>query len=311
MRCPSLNDLPRPPKIRDYWPWTAESFPLTDNIPDGSSWPKISIVTPSYNQAEFIEETIRSVLLQGYPSIEYIVIDGSSSDHTIDFIKRYEKWFSWWVSEPDVGQSHAINKGFAKATGDIVAWLNSDDHYLPGTLNAVAECFIKYPSAGGWVGGTRQIDFRTGKIIWDRMPPPLGFEDLISGKYYYPTQPSCFLNRKVLCEDLYVDERYHMQMDFDLWLRIAKKHGLVPINQLLSVGYTHENCKTFRPELKSRSMAEKWTILLNHAGTARTADAIDQYLNGDIKIIYKIKQLAQNRFVKPFLPFLKSIFQRM
>jgi glycosyltransferase involved in cell wall biosynthesis len=95
----------------------------------GSRWPRISIVTPSLNQANYLEETIRSVLLQGYPNIEYIIIDGGSTDESVEIIKKYEKWLSFWISEPDKGQSHAINKGFSKASGEIYAYINSDDLY--------------------------------------------------------------------------------------------------------------------------------------------------------------------------------------
>ena len=108
-------------------------------MPDGKTWPKISIVTPSYNQGEFIERTIRSVLLQGYPNLEYIIIDGGSTDRSVELIGKYEPFIRYWVSEPDKGQSNAINKGFQHASGGIFAWLNSDDIYLPGALVAVAK----------------------------------------------------------------------------------------------------------------------------------------------------------------------------
>ena len=219
MRCPTLKELPSPSTGDKRWPWTEESPQFPDTMPDSLPWPRISIVTPSLNQGQFLEETIRSVLLQGYPDLQYIIIDGGSTDESITIIKKYEKWLGYWVSEPDRGQSHAINKGFSAATGKIVSWLNSDDLYLPNTFKTITDYSSKYPEAGAWAGGGRQIDSKTGEKIWDRPPPPLGFEEILCWSQYSLPQPSCFLNRSVLNNTLFVNEKYHMRMDFDLWLR--------------------------------------------------------------------------------------------
>ncbi len=127
MSCPTLADLPSPPSNQTGWMWNEESSQLPENMPDGHQLPRITIVTPSYNQGQFLEATIRSVLLQGYPNLEYIIIDGGSSDNSVEIIRKYEPWLAYWVSEKDRGQAHAINKGFAHATGSIYAYLNSDD----------------------------------------------------------------------------------------------------------------------------------------------------------------------------------------
>ena len=116
MRCPTLIELPPPPSRKTGWPWTEESPRLPDVRPDGSPWPKLSVITAVFNAADFFEESLRSALLQGYPNLEVVVIDGGSTDGTVDIIRRYEPWIAYWVSEPDRGQSHATNKGLEAAT---------------------------------------------------------------------------------------------------------------------------------------------------------------------------------------------------
>lgn len=128
-------------KRNDRWPWNAEITRQPSYSDENTEWPKITIVTPSYNQGEFIEETIRSVLLQNYPNLEYIVIDGGSTDNTIEIIKKYEEWIDFWVSEPDNGQSDAVNKGFEKATGKYGNWINSDDLLAEDALLKISEHF--------------------------------------------------------------------------------------------------------------------------------------------------------------------------
>src|SRR5262249_30682863 len=130
--------LPPPPLGKSGWPWTRGRLVLPPKRPDGSPWPRLSIITPSYNQGQFIEETIRSVLLQGYPDLEYMIIDGGSTDNTVEIIRKYDPWLEYWVSERDRGQSHAINKGFRRSSGALLGWLNSDDVLLPNALATVA-----------------------------------------------------------------------------------------------------------------------------------------------------------------------------
>jgi glycosyltransferase involved in cell wall biosynthesis len=132
-----LKELPVSSENKKGWPWQEEIQPEVYSYKN--NWPTISIVVPSYNQGRFLEETLRSILLQNYPSIELIIIDGGSKDETVDIIKKYEPWIACWVSEKDRGQSDAINKGFSRVTGDIVTWLCSDDLYTAGTLKRVAE----------------------------------------------------------------------------------------------------------------------------------------------------------------------------
>jgi glycosyltransferase involved in cell wall biosynthesis len=207
-------------------------------------FPKMTVVTPSFNQGQFIEETIRSVLLQGYPNLEYIIIDGGSTDNTVAIIKKYEPWLAYWVSEKDRGQCDAINKGFARATGDIFAWLCSDDVYAPGVLRRIAEKL-----------GSRKASILVGASIITRGPDTLegtldrrqpSFTDMAYDVKTFP-QPSTFWTPDLwetagtLREDLY------FLMDYDLWLRmVPHAQAIEYLEEILSYQRT-------QPAQKSRS----------------------------------------------------------
>jgi glycosyltransferase involved in cell wall biosynthesis len=148
--------------MNNLWVWRENKIQFPELMPNGKPWPKISIVTPSYNQGKYIEETIRSVIMQGYPNLEYIVIDGGSTDNTVEIIKKYQNNISYWVSEKDKGQTHAINKGFEKATGDIVAYLNSDDVYMPYSFSVVADIMTRWDIS--WLAGVRSHLNPSGSI---------------------------------------------------------------------------------------------------------------------------------------------------
>src|SRR5579863_7058205 len=154
MRCPRLADLPPPPDGKTGWPWTEESPSMPPCRTDGTAWPRISIVTPSYNQGEFIEETIRSILLQGYPDLEYFVLDGGSTDGSVDVIRKYQPWLTWWDSGKDDGQTDAINRGLQKSSGQLFNWINSDDMLLPNGLFEIASAFRGRPVAAPIITGS-------------------------------------------------------------------------------------------------------------------------------------------------------------
>jgi glycosyltransferase involved in cell wall biosynthesis len=179
---------------------------------------KITIITPSFNQGQYIEETIRSVLSQNYPNLEYIIVDGGSTDNTIEIIKKYESHLSYWISEPDRGQSHAINKGLAKATGDIFNWLNSDDTLMPNSLATVAENFQKNNPIV--VCGYTQAYWEDGKTELNRVTVPTDIEAIPLGRM---SQQSLFYDLKLLksSNNAFVNEELHFCMDLDLWTRFA------------------------------------------------------------------------------------------
>ncbi len=179
--------------------------------------PTISVVTPSFNQGDFIAETIESVLGQDYPALEYQVIDGGSTDTTREVLKYYGKRF-YWISAPDNGQSSAINQGWQNACGEILAWLNSDDIYYPGALQEVARFFLEQPEVDILYGNCDYIDKKSQRLQ-SYPTQPFNFMKLVRSTINYIPQPAVFLRRKVLEQIGYLDESLHFVMDFDYWLR--------------------------------------------------------------------------------------------
>lgn len=213
----ALADLPAPPPGRTGWPWTEDPGPGYA----GEAYPRVSIVTPSYNQGQFIEETIRSVLLQGYPNLEYIVIDGGSSDGTVEIIRKYEPWLAYWISEPDRGQSHAINKGLRRATGEILSWLNSDDVLLPGTVRRAVERLRGDEQIDVVYGRLNRIDSRSQPLPTPELPKDrleFGAETVIGECIV--NQPGCFWRREVMDRVGLLNEDLHYAMDYEFWVRM-------------------------------------------------------------------------------------------
>lgn len=213
-----------------------QSTAKTQNLKAGSSissWPKISIITPSLNQAEYLERTIQSVLEQGYPNLEYIIIDGESTDGSVEIIEKYQRHLKYWVSEKDKNHSEALNKGFAAATGEISAWLNSDDTYLPGTLSTIAQEFQRDYKADIVFGNTMFIN-EADQVIGDLKLTKFNLNSYIY-KAFGVHQPATFWRTKVLQELGGIDESIIFCMDTDLFLRMARaKKRFVFINQYLA-----------------------------------------------------------------------------
>jgi glycosyltransferase involved in cell wall biosynthesis len=208
----------------------------------GAGFPKISIVTPSYNQGRFIETTIQSVLSQNYPNLEYFVMDGGSTDETVKILKRYESRFTFWTSEKDGGQSHAINKGFARSTGDILAWINADDIYLKDSFAYAARFFREHPRTMMLYGGWQVVD-EGGRVIESRKARKFDlreafFEDSLIG------QPAVFFRKEFFQKIGWLDEALQYVMDYDLWLRGAMKVEMRRTPRALAAFRRHQSQKT-------------------------------------------------------------------
>lgn len=244
----TLQDLPAPPEGKTGWPWTEQTEALPDKMPDCSDWPRISIVTPSYNQGQFIEETIRSVLLQGYPNLEYIIIDGGSTDNSVEIIKKYEHYLTYWISELDRGQSHAINKGWEKCTGNYLAWMNSDDCYLANALIDTVKIFLEYNC--DFIYGTTYIgsSIEEKKLIEGKRIKDFKLKNLLkffySVEYIIPSQ-SVFMAKSILEKVGFLNESLLYCMDLDLFVRILLANPVVYRNSKPICFYrTHDMTKT-------------------------------------------------------------------
>jgi glycosyltransferase involved in cell wall biosynthesis len=206
---------------------------------------RVSIVTPSFNQSSYLEQTMLSVLGQDHPHIEYVVIDGASTDQSVDIIRKYEDKLAYWVSEKDGGQAEAINKGFAHATGDIVAWLNSDDYYLPGAISAAVKVFEENPEVILVYGNMLAVD-EDGETFNALNYKQLTLEDLLC--FQIIGQPAVFMRRSALQKTNGLDTTFHFLLDHHLWIRLAQQGRILHVPQLWAAARYH-------PEAKNRAQA--------------------------------------------------------
>jgi glycosyltransferase involved in cell wall biosynthesis len=204
--------------------------------------PKISIVTPSYNQAHFLEETIKSLIDQNYPNLEYIIIDGGSTDNSVEIIKKYEKYITYWISERDKGQTDAIIKGLIKSTGEIFAWQNSDDRYLPGTFNYVNQVFSSNPQIDLLFGGWNFIN-EDGRFLVTRHLRRFSLMRLRAGSMI-PPQPAVFFRTNAIKKVGNLNIIKSHVMDYDLYVRIARTDNVLLIDRVLGDFRIHERSKT-------------------------------------------------------------------
>lgn len=234
--------FPKCPPNRKGWPWTEETSPSLYEI--DVSFPKISIVTPSFNQGEYIEETIRSILLQNYPNLEYIIIDGGSTDNTVEIIKKYSKYLTYWVSEKDAGQSDAINKGIQKTTGQLFNWLNSDDYLEKNALVEIAKAYQENETKKVFCFGLSHLS--NGEII-----PFTKFTDPSNELKCYCDpiiiQPATFFSLDKDRSLVELSKALHYTMDYELWLRfmfLFGKESIFVSPEKVAVFRLHDESKT-------------------------------------------------------------------
>jgi glycosyltransferase involved in cell wall biosynthesis len=207
-----------------------------------NSLPLVSIVTPSYNQARFLETTIRSVLDQDYPNLEYIIVDGGSTDGSQEIIERYSNRLAWWISERDQGQTDAINKGFARAQGEVLAWLNSDDTYQPEAISEAVAYLQEHPTVGMVYGDANLID-ETGQVIGKFPARQTDYSRLKRGYVHIPQQASFFRSR-LWHQVGPLDPTFYFAMDYDLWVRISRLAPLEYVPRLWANFRLHETGKS-------------------------------------------------------------------
>ncbi|HUH98548.1 MAG TPA: glycosyltransferase family 2 protein [Anaerolineales bacterium] len=200
----------------------------------------VSIVTPSFNQSAYLEQTVRSVLEQDYQTLEYILIDGASTDGSMDIIQAYSSRLAYWASEKDSGQADAINKGMRRAKGEIVAWLNSDDYYLPGTIRSAVAAFGSNPQAVMVYGNMLAVD-QAGRTINQFVYRQLTLEDLLC--FQIIGQPAVFMRRAAFEKAGGLDPNLHFMLDHQLWLKIAAQGPIVHVDQTWSAARYHLQAK--------------------------------------------------------------------
>lgn len=242
MRCPELHELPPVPAGKNGWPSTIASPRLPEMRPSGEAWPKITIVTPSYNQGEYLEETIRSVLLQGYPNLEYFIMDGGSTDDSVEIIRRYEPWLTAWVSEPDQGQANAINRGFQQATGEWLGWLNSDDCYTPDAFEKFM--VVAQRENTNFVHGACTHFGPSLDMPYLRQPLPEAFRPETLCLTMEFDQPACLWQRSLFDQIGPLNEGLDYAFDWEFFIKCAPHIQLASLPDNVAFYRHHERHKS-------------------------------------------------------------------
>jgi len=262
-----------PPPINNQrskgWPWTLPWWHRCQTIPPAP--PKISVIIPSFNQGRFLEATLRSVLLQPYPNVECIVIDGGSTDESVEVIRYYEKHLTYWVSEKDRGQAHAINKGLTVATGELCGYLNSDDLYLPWTLARIASAAAERPQVSLIYGDRLMLDGEGEVVGWTRNAP---FDHQRTS--FSICSETALWRRSTQGEVGVFDEALRFAVDVDFFLRFYKKGGILHLDQALGCFRCHAGSKsmTIFNEVGAPEAARAWKKQL---GCDKPSDAAPQH----------------------------------
>ncbi|HEY9604711.1 MAG TPA: glycosyltransferase family 2 protein [Allocoleopsis sp.] len=249
----TLKDLPPPPPGKSGWPWTTRIKPLPEKMPDGSQWPRLSIITPSYNQGQFLEATIRSVLLQGYPNLEYIIIDGGSSDRSVELIKKYEKYLFYWHSQNDRGQADAINQGLERSSGEILGWINSDDVYVKGTFLKILKAFHTRSDCIV-VHGNRILINEKGEVTGWMSLPSFDPEKLV----YNVCSETAFWQRSAMEKVGLLNAHLQFAIDLEFFGRLYKQGEFMKLNDYLGYFRYHSTNKstTIAPLGKEEGLRE-------------------------------------------------------
>ena len=287
MHCPDLSHLTQcDPSIKG-WPWSVGSTPPLCTTELGRDWPHISVVIPSFNQGRFLEKAIRSVLLQSYPNLDLVLMDGGSTDESLNIIEKYREYFSFWTSQGDDGQAAAINQGFSHAKGPIFAWLNSDDYFLPNAFFHVGLQYNQHPEAGGWFGSG--VDYSvTGKMRGVRTPKDLSHQGLGNLRQNWVRQPACFFSAAAFVELGGLNESLHFALDSEFWIRLAESYEIVKIDQEIAAATIHADAKT--RARRGAMLAEAWKVQIEKG--------FYQNMKEDVIALYEKQQEIEHRYMR-------------